>query len=161
MVLNSPCFIVKSWLVQDQTVSGKDISNLLIADSLLKTIWLSMHHVIRFLLGLVQATQLRKQADIHKGGDDFVLSTQEYIRKVVEDVGEDEDFKGGSWVSTVEFVNSNGGIVNGCLGDIKNYLNNEKLEQVVAIIKSRTPNVLDDLTVILKDLSGVIDGIFA
>ncbi|GJZ14094.1 hypothetical protein Tco_0549324 [Tanacetum coccineum] len=106
--------------------------------------------------GLVQATQLRKQADIHKGGDDFVLSTQEYIRKVVEDVGEDEDFKGGSWVSTVEFVNSNGGIVNGCLGDIKNYLKNEKLEQVVAIIKSRTPNVLDDLTVILKDLSGII-----
>ncbi|GJT55510.1 putative ribonuclease H-like domain-containing protein [Tanacetum coccineum] len=38
-VLNSPCFMVKSWLVQDQTVSGKDYSNLLIADSLLKTIW--------------------------------------------------------------------------------------------------------------------------
>ncbi|GJR97895.1 hypothetical protein Tco_0270069 [Tanacetum coccineum] len=29
----------KSWLVQDQTVLGKDYSNLLIADSLLKTIW--------------------------------------------------------------------------------------------------------------------------
>ncbi|GJS24374.1 hypothetical protein Tco_0453006 [Tanacetum coccineum] len=28
-----------SWLVQDQTVLGKDYSNLLIADSLLKTIW--------------------------------------------------------------------------------------------------------------------------
>ncbi|GJV41370.1 hypothetical protein Tco_1419810 [Tanacetum coccineum] len=38
-VLNSPCFTVKSWLVQDQTVPGKDYSNLLIADSLLKTIW--------------------------------------------------------------------------------------------------------------------------
>ncbi|GKB18023.1 retrotransposon protein, putative, ty1-copia subclass, partial [Tanacetum coccineum] len=38
-VFNSPCFMVKSWLVQDQTVSGKDYSNLLIADSLLKTIW--------------------------------------------------------------------------------------------------------------------------
>ncbi|GJW30027.1 hypothetical protein Tco_0046902 [Tanacetum coccineum] len=37
-VLNSPCFMVKSWLVQDQTVLGKDYSNLLIADSLL-TIW--------------------------------------------------------------------------------------------------------------------------
>ncbi|GJY08140.1 hypothetical protein Tco_0375194, partial [Tanacetum coccineum] len=36
---NSPCFLVKSWLVQDQTVLGKDYSNLLIADSLLKTIW--------------------------------------------------------------------------------------------------------------------------
>ncbi|GKD51631.1 hypothetical protein Tco_1280607, partial [Tanacetum coccineum] len=31
--------MVKSWLVQDQTVLGKDYSNMLIADSLLKTIW--------------------------------------------------------------------------------------------------------------------------
>ncbi|GKF15746.1 hypothetical protein Tco_0057208 [Tanacetum coccineum] len=31
--------MVKSWLVQDQSVLGKDYSNLLIADSLLKTIW--------------------------------------------------------------------------------------------------------------------------
>ncbi|GJU78244.1 hypothetical protein Tco_1275314 [Tanacetum coccineum] len=31
--------MVKSWLVQDQTVLGKDYSNLLIADSLLKTVW--------------------------------------------------------------------------------------------------------------------------
>ncbi|GJV36072.1 hypothetical protein Tco_1408549 [Tanacetum coccineum] len=38
-VINSPCFLVKSWLVRDQTVLGKDKSNLLIADSLLKTIW--------------------------------------------------------------------------------------------------------------------------
>ncbi|GJS78578.1 hypothetical protein Tco_0728459, partial [Tanacetum coccineum] len=38
-VFNSPYFMVKSWLVQDQTVLGKDYSNLLIADSLLKTIW--------------------------------------------------------------------------------------------------------------------------
>ncbi|GJU68837.1 hypothetical protein Tco_1255096 [Tanacetum coccineum] len=30
---------IGSWLVQDQTVLGKDYSNLLIADSLLKTIW--------------------------------------------------------------------------------------------------------------------------
>ncbi|GJY60023.1 putative reverse transcriptase domain-containing protein [Tanacetum coccineum] len=31
--------MVKSWLVQDQTVLGKDYSNMLIANSLLKTIW--------------------------------------------------------------------------------------------------------------------------
>ncbi|GKF87902.1 hypothetical protein Tco_0258779 [Tanacetum coccineum] len=31
--------MVKSWLVQDQTVLGKDYLNLLIADNLLKTIW--------------------------------------------------------------------------------------------------------------------------
>ncbi|GKD02796.1 hypothetical protein Tco_1177770 [Tanacetum coccineum] len=46
MVLNSPCFTVKSWLVQDQTVPGKDKSNLLIADSLLKTIRFSIHLVV-------------------------------------------------------------------------------------------------------------------
>ncbi|GKC09052.1 hypothetical protein Tco_1000662, partial [Tanacetum coccineum] len=39
VVFNSPYFMVKSCLVQDQTVLGKDYLNLLIADSLLKTIW--------------------------------------------------------------------------------------------------------------------------
>ncbi|GKC40600.1 hypothetical protein Tco_1052984, partial [Tanacetum coccineum] len=59
-------------------------------------------------VGIVQAAKLHKQTDIHEGGDESILSTQEYIRKVVEDVGDDEDFKGGSWVSAVEFVNANG-----------------------------------------------------
>ncbi|GKE96348.1 GPCR kinase [Tanacetum coccineum] len=76
------------------------------------------------------------------------------MKKVVEDVGEDEDFKRGSWVSATDYVNGNGGIVSGCLGDIKNFLNNEKLDQVVAIIKSCSPNVIGDLTVTMKDLSG-------
>ncbi|GKE29034.1 hypothetical protein Tco_1444418 [Tanacetum coccineum] len=76
------------------------------------------------------------------------------MKIVVEDVGEDEDFKGGSWVSAIKFVNANGGgIVNGYLGDIKNYLKNGKLEQVVAIIKSCTPNAIGDLIVTPKDLS--------
>nr|GEX67306.1 hypothetical protein [Tanacetum cinerariifolium] len=44
--------------------------------------------------------------------------------------------------------------------DIENYLKNKKLEQVVAIIKSCTPNVLGDLTVNLKDLSGTIPGTY-
>ncbi|GKE31322.1 GPCR kinase [Tanacetum coccineum] len=71
-------------------------------------------------------------------------------------VVEDKDFKSGSWVSATEFVNANCGIVSGCLGDIKNFLKNGKLDQVVAIVKSCTPNVIDDLTVTLKDLSGTI-----
>ncbi|GKB07309.1 GPCR kinase [Tanacetum coccineum] len=33
---------------------------------------------------------------------------------------EDEDFKGGSWVNAIEFVNANRGIMNRCLGDQKN-----------------------------------------
>ncbi|GJQ91370.1 reverse transcriptase zinc-binding domain-containing protein [Tanacetum coccineum] len=62
-------------------------------------------------------------------------------------VGEgDEDFKGGSWVSAVDFVNANGGgIVNACLGDIENYVKNGKLGQAVEIIKYCTLNSLGDL----------------
>nr|GEX96245.1 hypothetical protein [Tanacetum cinerariifolium]GEX96258.1 hypothetical protein [Tanacetum cinerariifolium] len=63
---------------------------------------------------------------------------------------------GGAWVSATEYVNANGGIVSGCLGDIKNFLKNRKLEQVVAIIKSCTSNAHGDLTVNVKDLSSTI-----
>ncbi|GJS77759.1 zf-CCHC domain-containing protein [Tanacetum coccineum] len=82
----------------------------------------------------------------------------EYMQKVVEDVCEDDDFKSGSWVSATNYVNANGGTVTGCLRDIKNFLKNGKLDQVVAIVKSCSPNVLGDLTVTMKDLSGTIPG---
>ncbi|PWA62727.1 hypothetical protein CTI12_AA356600 [Artemisia annua] len=108
--------------------------------------------------GIFQASKLRKQLDIHEGGVESVLSTQEYIKKIVKDVGEDEDFNRGPWLRSIEYVKKNGGIVSGCLGDIKQHLNKGKLEQVIAIVKSCTPNVLGDLTVILKDLSGTIGG---
>nr|GEU92659.1 hypothetical protein [Tanacetum cinerariifolium] len=85
-----------------------------------------------------------------------LMSTQEYMQKVVEDVGDDEDFKSGVWVSATDYVNANGGIVTGCLGDIKNFLKNRKLDQVVAIVKSCSSNVIGDLTVTMKDLSGTI-----
>ncbi|GKB02417.1 hypothetical protein Tco_0830506 [Tanacetum coccineum] len=108
--------------------------------------------------GIVQAAKLLKQRDIVLGWDRAVMSTQEYMKKVVEDVGGDEDFKSGAWLSATEYVNANSGIVSGCLIDIKNFLKNGKLEQVVAIIKSCTLNALGDLTVIVKDLSGTIAG---
>ncbi|GKB58640.1 zf-CCHC domain-containing protein [Tanacetum coccineum] len=108
--------------------------------------------------GIVQAAKLLKQRDMLLGLDGAVMSTQEYMKKVIKDVGEDEDFKSGSWVSATDYVNANGGTVSGCLGDIKNFLNNEKLDQVVAIVKSCSPNVIGDLTVTMKDLSGTIPG---
>ncbi|GJU85251.1 hypothetical protein Tco_1292797 [Tanacetum coccineum] len=58
---------IKNWLVQSkrlllaspkQTALGKDISNPLIVDSLLKTIWLSMHHVIAMKHWLFQSKRL-------------------------------------------------------------------------------------------------------
>nr|GEW27398.1 hypothetical protein [Tanacetum cinerariifolium] len=70
------------------------------------------------------------------------------MQYVVEDVGEDADFNSGAW----------GGTVTGCLGDIDNFLKKEKLEQVIAIVKSCSPNALRDLNVTLKDLSGTVPG---
>nr|GEZ03789.1 hypothetical protein [Tanacetum cinerariifolium] len=46
--------------------------------------------------GIVQVSKLRKQSDIHEGWDESVLSIRKYIRKVVDDVCEDENFKGYS-----------------------------------------------------------------
>nr|GFB02915.1 hypothetical protein [Tanacetum cinerariifolium] len=50
-------------------------------------------------------------------------------------------------------------IIPGLAGYIENYLKNGKPEQVVAIIKSCTPNTIGDLTVTLKDLSSTLHGI--
>nr|GEU88459.1 putative ribonuclease H-like domain-containing protein [Tanacetum cinerariifolium] len=52
-----------------QTALGKDESNPLIVDSLLKTIWLSMHHVIAMKLWLFQSKQLLATASIKKVND--------------------------------------------------------------------------------------------
>nr|GEW37008.1 integrase, catalytic region, zinc finger, CCHC-type, peptidase aspartic, catalytic [Tanacetum cinerariifolium] len=49
-----------------------------------------------------------------EGGDDSVLSTQEYMKQVIQDLGEDEDFNSGLWVGATEHVKVNGGIVNRC-----------------------------------------------
>ncbi|GJS07917.1 transposase, MuDR, MULE transposase domain protein [Tanacetum coccineum] len=78
--------------------------------------------------------------------------------KVIEDVGEDDNFTCVSWLSVVEYVNVDGWIVTGFFRDVKKFLKKGKLEKVVAIIKSCTPNTLGDLTVILKDLFGTISG---
>nr|GFB52244.1 hypothetical protein [Tanacetum cinerariifolium] len=71
--------------------------------------------------GIVQAAKLLKQKDILLGLDGAVMSTQEYIKKVVEDMSADDDFKSGAWVNATDYVNDNCVTVNGCLGDIKNF----------------------------------------
>ncbi|GJY50011.1 transposase, MuDR, MULE transposase domain protein [Tanacetum coccineum] len=60
--------------------------------------------------------------------------------------------------SATNYMNAFGGTVTGCLGDINNFLKKGKLEQVVAIVKSCSPNALGDLNVTLKDLSGTVPG---
>lgn len=59
--------------------------------------------------GIVQLAKRRKQADISKGLQERVISTQEYIRAVLEDVEVDEDFSRGPWLSAVKYVNASGG----------------------------------------------------
>ncbi|GJQ96244.1 transposase, MuDR, MULE transposase domain protein [Tanacetum coccineum] len=60
--------------------------------------------------------------------------------------------------ASIDYVNVDRGIMTSCFGDVKKFLKNGKLEKVVAVIKSCTPNALEDLTVTLKDLSGTISG---
>ncbi|GJU97668.1 hypothetical protein Tco_1326939 [Tanacetum coccineum] len=112
--------------------------------------------IIPGLAGLVQRVKLLKENVFILDPDGALISTQEYMQKVVEDVGEDVDFNSGAWVSATNYVNAFGGIVTGCLGDIDNFLKKGKLEQVVAIVKSCSPNALGDLNVTLKDLSGTV-----
>nr|GEZ37679.1 hypothetical protein [Tanacetum cinerariifolium] len=63
-----------------------------------------------------------------------------------------------AWLSEVEYLNVERGMAAGCLGDMKNFFKNGKLEKVVAVIKSCTPNALGELTVTLKDPSGTLSG---
>ncbi|GKB16550.1 hypothetical protein Tco_0850473 [Tanacetum coccineum] len=116
---------------------------------------------IRIILGpasIVQTTKLRKLVDTREGGEESVMSTQEYIRKVIEDMDEDDDFTRAPWLSAIDYVNVDGGIMTGCFGDVKKFLKSGKLEKIVTVIKSYTPNALGDLTVTLKNLSGTIFG---
>nr|GFA52479.1 hypothetical protein [Tanacetum cinerariifolium] len=107
----------------------------------------------------VQQAKLLKEKVFILDPDGALMSTQQYIDKVVEDVGDDDDFKSAAWVSATNYVNTFGGTVTGCLGDVNNFLKNGKLKLVVEIVKSCSPNMLGDLNVTMKDLSGTIPGI--
>ncbi|GJY31471.1 hypothetical protein Tco_0414966 [Tanacetum coccineum] len=104
--------------------------------------------------GLVQRAKLLKENVFILDPYGALMSTQDYMPKVTEDA----DFNSGAWVSATNYVNAFGGTVTGCLGDIDNFLKKEKLEEVVAIVKSCSPNALGDFNVTLKDLSGTIPG---
>lgn len=106
--------------------------------------------------GIVQDAKRRKLSDIQEGVDP-VMMTQEYIRRVVHDV-DDSDFKSTPWVNAADFINDRDGMMIGVFADIKKFLNRGKVERVVAMIKSCTLNVLGDLTVTLKDVSGLLSG---
>nr|GFA32295.1 hypothetical protein [Tanacetum cinerariifolium] len=107
---------------------------------------------------LVQQARLLKENVFILNPYGALMSTQQYMDKVVEDVGDDDDFKSAACVSATNCVNTFGGTVTGCFGDVNNFLKNRKLELVVGIVKSCSPNMLDDLNMTMKDLSGTIPG---
>ncbi|GJX08842.1 transposase, MuDR, MULE transposase domain protein [Tanacetum coccineum] len=109
-------------------------------------------------VGIVQQAKLLKEKMFILDLDGALMSTQEYMQKVVEDVGEEDDFKSGAWISVTNYVTATGGTVIGCLGDINNFMIKQKLDQVVAIVNSCSLNVIGDLTVTMKDLSSTIPG---
>nr|GEV49701.1 EEIG1/EHBP1 N-terminal domain-containing protein [Tanacetum cinerariifolium] len=108
--------------------------------------------------GIVQQARMFKEKVFILDSDGALMSTQEYMQKVVDDVGEDDDFKSVAWVSATNYVTATGGTVTGCLEDIDNNLKKGKLDQVIAIVNSCSLNALDDLTMTMKDLSGTIPG---
>ncbi|KAL8478623.1 hypothetical protein ACS0TY_030490 [Phlomoides rotata] len=125
--------------------------------------------------GAVQAAMLRKNIDrqnqnftdnqddncegfngkIHNNG---VLSTQEYVRRAIEDTAEfDEDFTRHPWLSALQFVGAENGLIPSTpISSIKNCGNSDKVNQVVAVIKSCTPNGFGGLMVLLKDPTGTV-----
>ncbi|GKV23699.1 hypothetical protein SLEP1_g33401 [Rubroshorea leprosula] len=125
----------------------------------------SEHH-IPGPAGAVQAAMFRKRQN--PGNQAYIgeelVATQEYIRRAVEDPGgEDEDFSRDPWLVTVDFIrreglaDGDGGAIGTPLSSIKNGLPMYKVNQVVAIVKSCTPNGLGDLMVTLKDPTDTID----
>ncbi|GKD13903.1 reverse transcriptase domain-containing protein, partial [Tanacetum coccineum] len=73
-------------------------------------------------------------------------------------MSEDDHFMQGPWLQAIVYLHGEGVIVFGCLGDKKNHCIKGKLELVVGVVKSCTPNSLGDMTVTLKDPTGTMGG---
>ncbi|GJW36604.1 reverse transcriptase domain-containing protein [Tanacetum coccineum] len=77
-----------------------------------------------------------------------------YVRKV----NEDDHFTRDPWLQAVMYPHGEGVMASGCLGDIEKYFINGKLEIVVGVVMSCTPNALEDMTVTLKDPTCIMGG---
>nr|GEV00137.1 hypothetical protein [Tanacetum cinerariifolium] len=103
---------------------------------------------------IVQQAKKLKEKVFILDSDEALILTQNYIQK--EDVGKDGDFNSVAWVSATNYVMAFGSTATRCLGDINNFLKKIKLDHIVAIVKSCSSNMLGDLNVTLKDISGTI-----
>ncbi|GJX91581.1 reverse transcriptase domain-containing protein [Tanacetum coccineum] len=86
------------------------------------------------------------------------MPTQEYVRKINEHVFEDDHFTLGPWLSAVAYLHGEGLMASSCLGDMIKYCKNGKLERVVGVVMTCMPNALGDMTVTLKDPTGIMGG---
>lgn len=117
--------------------------------------------------GAVQVAIRRKMNKDPKSFDEQgePIPTQEFICKAAEEPDlDDKDFSEDPWVSAVDYIRregllSNGGKAIGTpLSEIKSVCCSwGKVDQVVAIVKTCTPNGLGDIMVTLKDPTGTID----
>nr|GEV41204.1 hypothetical protein [Tanacetum cinerariifolium] len=64
----------------------------------------------------------------------------------------------GPWLQVIVYLHGEGLSVSGCLGDMKKNCIKGKLELVVGVVKSCTPNSLGDMTITLKDPTGTMGG---
>ncbi|GJU24974.1 hypothetical protein Tco_1163595 [Tanacetum coccineum] len=86
--------------------------------------------------GILRAALLKKHADVMEGGHENVMPTQKYVRKIIEGVYEDDHFTLGPWLNVVVYLHAEGVTAAGCLGNMKKYCKNGKLEMVVGVIMS-------------------------
>ncbi|KAK7358126.1 hypothetical protein VNO77_00047 [Canavalia gladiata] len=107
--------------------------------------------------GAVQAAMMNRSHD-------DPLPTQEFLRRVVQNGDQsDRDFNTNPWLCALQFVRSQGTVdgddVAHCtpLSSIKKHPNVERVAQVVAVIKSCTPNGFGDMMVTLKDPTSTVN----
>nr|GEU43142.1 hypothetical protein [Tanacetum cinerariifolium] len=65
--------------------------------------------IILGLAGILQKALLRKNADVMLGGHDNIMTTQEYVKKVNEDVFEADHFTLGPWLRAIVHLHGEGG----------------------------------------------------
>nr|GEZ44491.1 hypothetical protein [Tanacetum cinerariifolium] len=111
--------------------------------------------IIPGLVGILQKALAQKKEDVHARGRDNILTTHEYVRKVNKYVSEDDHFMQGPWLQTIVYLQVKGSLYLVVVA-IKKHCIKGKLELVVGVVNSCTPNSLGDMTVTLKDSTGTM-----
>ncbi|GJU97981.1 hypothetical protein Tco_1327252 [Tanacetum coccineum] len=90
-------------------------------------------NAVRIILGsagILQAVKLHKIVEIREGSHDYEMPTHEYVRKIIEDASEDDNFTCGRWLSAVQYLAGEEGIAIGCFGDMKTFCKIGKIERL-------------------------------